>query len=115
MMPWTFADCDGSSVEAEEGFGCGTDELGIGIHRFSWNVFNHVGLQENRFSADVHIEELKSFVDEFVKFVRVLVRALSKSHKSNKVKETELSSGYFWMDLVAFGRERRGLRRTDRP
>ena len=73
MMPWSFADGNGGRSESEEGFGRGTDELRIGVHRFSWNVFDDVGFQQNRFSADVQIEEPESLIDEFVEFVRVLV------------------------------------------
>ena len=73
MMPWAFGDGYGSGSQPEEGFGCGADQLRVRVHRFSWNVFDNVGLEQDRFSADVQIEEPESLVDQFVEFVRVLV------------------------------------------
>jgi hypothetical protein len=73
MMTRSLAHCYRGRVEAKEGFGCSANELGVGIHRLPWNVFDDVGLQKNRFSPDVQIEEPESIVDELIEFVRVLL------------------------------------------
>lgn len=73
MMSWSFADGHGGRVESEKGFGRGADELRVGVYRPTRNVFDDVGLQQNRFAAHVQIEEAESLVDEFVEFVRVLI------------------------------------------
>ena len=41
----------------------------IRIYGFSTDVFEDVGFKQNRFPADVQIEESKSIVDQFVEFV----------------------------------------------
>ena len=60
MMPWPFTHRYGSRIQAEEGFGRGADELRIGIHWFSRDTFNNIGFKQNRFSADVEMEEPKT-------------------------------------------------------
>src|SRR5436190_1052219 len=90
MMPWPFADCNRSSAQTEEGFGRGTDELGVRIHRFPWNVFNDVRLQKNGFASDIQIEEPESLIHEFVEFVRVLVCTQRSSQHSRDVASSDL-------------------------
>ena len=74
MMPGAFGNGNGSRFESEKGFGRGADELRVGIHGFVWDVFDDVGFEQNGFPADVQIEEPEAVVNEFVEFVRVLVR-----------------------------------------
>jgi hypothetical protein len=72
-MSWAYANGYRGGIEAEEGFGRGAYELGIGVHRSSRDVFDEVGFKQNRLPADVQVEEPKSVVNQFVEFVRVLI------------------------------------------
>jgi len=74
MMSWPFPHGYRGCAEAEEGFGRGADELPIGVHRLSWNVFNNIGFKENGFSADVEMEEPKTIEQQLIEFVRILIR-----------------------------------------
>jgi hypothetical protein len=71
-MPWPFADGHRRRIETEESVCSGADELSVGVDGFPRGVFDDVGFEQNRFSADVQIEEPECFVDELIEFVRVL-------------------------------------------
>src|SRR5262249_36963532 len=73
MMARSFSHSDGRGSESQECFSRGPDKLRIGVHWPSRNVFDDVGLKQYGFSANLQIEELKSPVDQFVKFVRVTI------------------------------------------
>ena len=72
-MAGTFANGYRGRIETHEGLGRGPNELRIGVHRLSRDVFNDVGFKENRFSADVEIEEPKTVKHQFIEFVRILI------------------------------------------
>jgi hypothetical protein len=74
MMARTFSPGDRRCVTVVESFSCSADQLRLGVHRSSGNVFNDIGLENNRIAADVQIEKAKSLVDELVEFVRVPLR-----------------------------------------
>src|SRR2546429_750946 len=73
MMPWAFPNRYRGGAEAEEGFGRGADELRIGVNWFSRDAFNNIGFKENRFSADVEMEEPKTVKHQLIEFVRILI------------------------------------------
>ena len=74
VMPRTFADGDRRGIQPQESLSGRSDKLRLRVHRPSGNVFDDIGLEKNRFAADVQIEEAESLVDECVEFVRVPVR-----------------------------------------
>jgi hypothetical protein len=69
MMTRSFRYGDGCGAKPEECFSRGTDQLCVGVHRSSGNVFDDIGLEENRFPSDVQVEEGKSLVNECVESV----------------------------------------------
>src|SRR5262245_5359132 len=73
MMTRPFSHNDRRGSESQECFSRGADELRVGVHWPSWNVFDDVGLKQDGFSANLQIEELKSLVNQFVEFVRVTI------------------------------------------
>src|SRR2546425_8388845 len=92
MMTWAFPDRYRGGAEAEECFGRGTGELRIGVHRFSRDVFNNVGFKENRFSADVEMEEPKTVEHQFVQFVRILICMESCNARDFRTEITRILS-----------------------
>src|SRR5437899_8704886 len=86
MMPWAFPNRYRGGAEAEEGFGRGADELRISVHRFSRDTFNNIGFKENRFSADVEMEELKTVKHQFIESVRILLHMESCDARNFRTK-----------------------------
>jgi len=73
MVTGSFGNGHGGGSHAEEGFGRGAYELGIGVYRSSGDVFDQVGFEQDGFPTDVEIEESKTVVYQFIEFVRVSV------------------------------------------
>ena len=53
MVRRPFSHCDGSCSKAEEGFSGSADELSVGVHRSSGNVFDDVGFEQNGFPTNL--------------------------------------------------------------
>src|SRR5262245_30590302 len=73
MMPRSLSDSDGRGSESQECFSRGPNELRIGVHWPSRNVFDDVGFKEDGFPANLQLEELKAPVNLLVEFVRVTI------------------------------------------
>jgi len=53
MMARPFSHGDRRCVKAEEGFSRSADQLRVGVHWSTGNVFHDIGLEKNRFAADI--------------------------------------------------------------
>src|SRR5262249_2369625 len=74
MMARPFSHGDRSCVTTQESFSRSANQLRVGVYWSTGNVFDDIGLEKNRFAADIQIEKADSPVDELVEFVRVPVR-----------------------------------------
>ena len=53
MMTRPFSYSDGCGANPEEGFSRGADELRVGVHWSSGNVFDDVGFEQNGFPTNL--------------------------------------------------------------
>src|SRR5215831_20793200 len=56
MMTRPFSHLHRRCVRAEESLSRSANQLRVGVHWSSGNVFDDIGLEKNRFAADVQIE-----------------------------------------------------------
>ena len=73
MMAGAFGDGYGSGSKSEEAIGCGADQLCVRVYGFSRYVLDNIGLEQDRFSADVQIKKAETLVDQTVEPVRILI------------------------------------------
>ena len=88
MMPGALSNGNGSGSQAQERFGRGADQLSVSIHRFPGDVLHQVGLEKDRFPANVQIEEPEALINQLVEFVGVLVRL---KDRDSRTRRTEVS------------------------
>ena len=73
MMAGAFGDAYGSGSKSEEALGSGADQMCVRVYGFSRYVLDNIGLEQDRFSADVQIKKAETLVDQIVEPVRILI------------------------------------------